>query len=163
MAIPTDGSFVNAAERDLTDVQLGGSNLKLALKNTAFLEASGPNVKASWWRIFVLGLLGGFLALLTPCVFPLIPLTVSYFSKSSVSRAVGIRRSLSYAFSIIGIYALLSLPFHFLDQLRPEVLNAIATNVVLNLIFFAVFMVFALSFFGLFDLTLPAKWSAKSD
>jgi thiol:disulfide interchange protein DsbD len=96
-------------------------------------------------------------------VFPLIPLTVSYFSKSSVSRAVGIRRSLSYAFSIVGIYALLSLPFHFLDQLRPEVLNAIATNVVLNLIFFAVFLLFALSFFGLFDLTLPAKWSAKSD
>ena len=163
LVIPTDGSLVNAAERDLTDVQLGGSNLKLALKNTTFLEASGPSVKASWWRIFVLGLLGGFLALLTPCVFPLIPLTVSYFSKSSVSRAVGIRRSLSYTFSIIGIYALLSLPFHFLDQLRPEVLNAIATNVVLNLIFFAVFMVFALSFFGLFDLTLPAKWSAKSD
>jgi thiol:disulfide interchange protein DsbD len=163
LAIPIDGSLVNAAERDLTDVQLGGSNLKLDLKNTTFLEASGPSVKASWWRIFVLGLLGGFLALLTPCVFPLIPLTVSYFSKSSVSRAVGIRRSLSYAFSIIGIYALLSLPFHFLDQLRPEVLNAIATNVVLNLIFFAVFMVFALSFFGLFDLTLPAKWSAKSD
>lgn len=163
LAIPTDGSLVNAAERDLTDVQLGGSNLKLDLKNTTFLEASGPSVKSSWWRIFVLGLLGGFLALLTPCVFPLIPLTVSYFSKSSVSRAVGIRRSLSYAFSIIGIYALLSLPFHFLDQLRPEVLNAIATNVVLNLIFFAVFMVFALSFFGLFDLTLPAKWSVKSD
>lgn len=163
LAIPTDGSLVNAAERDLTDVQLGGSNLKLDLKNTTFLEASGPSVKSSWWRIFVLGLLGGFLALLTPCVFPLIPLTVSYFSKSSVSRAVGIRRSLSYAFSIIGIYALLSLPFHFLDQLRPEVLNAIATNVVLNLIFFSVFMVFALSFFGLFDLTLPAKWSAKSD
>ena len=163
LAIPTDGSLVNAAERDLTDVQLGGSNLKLDLKNTTFLEASGPSVKASWWRIFVLGLLGGFLALLTPCVFPLIPLTVSYFSKSSVSRAMGIRRSLSYAFSIIGIYALLSLPFHFLDQLRPEVLNAIATNVVLNLIFFAVFIVFALSFFGFFDLALPVKWSAKSD
>ena len=163
LAIPTDGSLVNAVERDLTDVQLVGNNLKLELKNTAFLEASGTNVKASWWRIFVLGLLGGFLALLTPCVFPLIPLTVSYFSKSSVSRAMGIRRSLSYAFSIIGIYALLSLPFHFLDQLRPEVLNAIATNVVLNLIFFAVFIVFALSFFGFFDLALPVKWSAKSD
>jgi thiol:disulfide interchange protein DsbD len=163
LSIPTDGSLVNAVERDLTDVQLGGNNLKLDLKNTELLEASGPNVKASWWRIFVLGLLGGFLALLTPCVFPLIPLTVSYFSKTSVSRAVGIRRSLSYAFSIIGIYALLSLPFHFLDQLRPEVLNAIATNVVLNLIFFTVFVVFALSFFGLFDLTLPSKWSAKSD
>ena len=163
LTIPTDGSLINAVERDLTNVQFGGNKLKLDLKNTELLEASGPNVKASWWRIFVLGLLGGFLAILTPCVFPLIPLTVSYFSKSSLSRAVGIRRSLSYAFSIIGIYALLSLPFHFLDQLRPEVLNAIATNVVLNLIFFAVFVIFALSFFGLFDLTLPANWSTKSD
>lgn len=163
LLIPTDGSVVNATNRDLTDVELGGNNLALELQNTELLEASGPDVKASWWRIFVLGLLGGFLALLTPCVFPLIPLTVSYFSKSSVSRSVGIRRSLTYAFSIIGIYALLSSPFHFLDQLRPEVLNTIATNVVLNLIFFAVFVVFALSFFGLFDLTLPAKWSAKSD
>ena len=163
LTIPTDGSLINAVERDLTNVQFGGNKLNLDLKNTELLEASGPNVKASWWRIFVLGLLGGFLAILTPCVFPLIPLTVSYFSKSSLSRAVGIRRSLSYAFSIIGIYALLSLPFHFLDQLRPEVLNAIATNVVLNLIFFAVFVIFALSFFGLFDLTLPANWSTKSD
>tara|TARA_B100001057_G_scaffold491579_1_gene582138 strand:+ start:699 stop:1718 length:1020 start_codon:yes stop_codon:yes gene_type:complete len=163
LTIPTDGSLINAVERDLTNVQFGENKLKLDLKNTELLEASGPNVKASWWRIFVLGLLGGFLAILTPCVFPLIPLTVSYFSKSSLSRAVGIRRSLSYAFSIIGIYALLSLPFHFLDQLRPEVLNTIATNVVLNLIFFAVFVIFALSFFGLFDLTLPANWSTKSD
>ncbi len=163
LLIPTDGSLVNATQRDLTDVTLADNDLTLDLKNTELLAGSGPNVSASWWRIFVLGLLGGFLALLTPCVFPLIPLTVSYFSKSSVSRAVGIRRSLSYAFSIVGIYALLSLPFHFLDQLRPEVLNAIATNVVLNLIFFAVFLLFALSFFGLFDLTLPSKWSAKSD
>ena len=163
LLIPTDGSLVNATQRDLTEFTLADNNLTLDLKNTELLAGSGPNVSASWWRIFVLGLLGGFLALLTPCVFPLIPLTVSYFSKSSVSRAVGIRRSLSYAFSIVGIYALLSLPFHFLDQLRPEVLNAIATNVVLNLISFAVFLLFALSFFGLFDLTLPSKWSAKSD
>ena len=162
ISIPTDGLLVNAVERDLTDIQLG-SGLKLDLKNTELIGASNTNIKSSWWRIFILGLLGGFLALLTPCVFPLIPLTVSYFSKSSVSRTLGIRRSLSYAISIIGIYAMLSLPFHFLDQLRPEVLNEIATNVTLNIIFFIVFVVFALSFFGLFDLTLPAKWSVKSD
>lgn len=162
ISIPTDGLLVNAVERDLTDIQLG-SGLKLDLKNTELIGASNTNIKSSWWRIFILGLLGGFLALLTPCVFPLIPLTVSYFSKSSVSRTLGIRRSLSYTISIIGIYAMLSLPFHFLDQLRPEVLNEIATNVTLNIIFFIVFVVFALSFFGLFDLTLPAKWSVKSD
>jgi len=163
LTIPIDGTNVSAANRDLTDIELSGNDLKLELKNLEFLEASIATKNASWWGIFVLGLLGGFLALLTPCVFPLIPLTVSYFSKSSSSRAVSIRRSLAYAFSIIGIYGLLSLPFHFLDQLRPEILNSIATNVVLNLVFFAVFVVFALSFFGLFDLTLPSSWSNKSD
>ena len=163
LIIPTNGSLINASNRDLTAIALTNNNLQLELHNTSFLDASVSASNASWWRIFILGLFGGFIALLTPCVFPLIPLTVSYFSKSSVSRGVGIRRSLAYAFSIIAIYALLSLPFHFLDQLRPEVLNTIATNVVLNLIFFAVFLAFALSFFGLFDLTLPASWSSKSD
>ena len=163
LVIPTDGTLVNAIDRDLTDIEVEGDSLVLDLKNTALLEASVATKNSSWWGIFVLGLLGGFLALLTPCVFPLIPLTVSYFSKSSTSRSEGIRRSLAYTFSIIGIYVLLSLPFHFLDQLRPEVLNSIATNVVLNMVFFAVFLLFALSFFGLFDITLPASWTSKSD
>ena len=163
LVIPTDGSLVNATDRDLTDIEIEDNSLVLYLKNTELLEASVATKNSSWWGIFVLGLLGGFLALLTPCVFPLIPLTVSYFSKSSGSRSEGIRRSLAYTFSIIGIYVLLSLPFHFLDQLRPEVLNSIATNVVLNMVFFAVFLLFALSFFGLFDITLPTSWTSKSD
>ena len=163
LVIPTDGTLVNAIDRDLTDIEVEGDSLVLDLKNTALLEASVATKNSSWWGVFVLGLLGGFLALLTPCVFPLIPLTVSYFSKSSTSRSEGIRRSLAYTFSIIGIYVLLSLPFHFLDQLRPEVLNSIATNVVLNMVFFAVFLLFSLSFFGLFDITLPASWTSKSD
>ncbi len=163
LVIPTDGSLVNATDRDLTDIEIEDNSLVLDLKNTELLEASVATKNSSWWGIFVLGLLGGFLALLTPCVFPLIPLTVSYFSKSSGSRSEGIRRSLAYTFSIIGIYVLLSLPFHFLDQLRPEVLNSIATNVVLNMVFFTVFLLFALSFFGLFDITLPTSWTSKSD
>ena len=163
LVIPTDGTLVNANDRDLTDIEIEDNSLVLDLKNTDLLEASLSTKNSSWWGIFVLGLLGGFLALLTPCVFPLIPLTVSYFSKSSGSRSEGIRRSLAYTFSIIGIYVLLSLPFHFLDQLRPEVLNSIATNVVLNMVFFTVFLLFALSFFGLFDLTLPTSWTSKSD
>ena len=163
LVISTDGTLVNANDRDLTDIEIEDNSLVLDLKNTDLLEASVSTKNSSWWGIFVLGLLGGFLALLTPCVFPLIPLTVSYFSKSSGSRSEGIRRSLAYTFSIIGIYVLLSLPFHFLDQLRPEVLNSIATNVVLNMVFFAVFLLFALSFFGLFDITLPTSWTSKSD
>lgn len=163
IVIPVSGSTVNAANRDLTDIEIDDNSLSLELKNPQLLEDSVATKDASWWGIFVLGLLGGFLALLTPCVFPLIPLTVSYFSKSSSSRSQGIKRSLAYTFSIIGIYGLLSLPFHFLDQLRPEVLNSIATNVVLNMIFFVVFLIFALSFFGLFELRLPTSWSSRSD
>ena len=163
LVIPTDGSTVNAANQDLTDIEIDDNSLLLNLKNPELLSDSVATKNTSWWGIFVLGLLGGFLALLTPCVFPLIPLTVSYFSKSSSSRSQGIKRSLAYTFSIIGIYGLLSLPFHFLDQLRPEVLNSIATNVVLNMVFFIVFLIFALSFFGLFELRLPTSWSSKSD
>jgi thiol:disulfide interchange protein DsbD len=163
LSIPINGSLVNAKSRDLTDIIISNNSLVLDLKNKSLLSQNTFNINTSWLRIFALGLLGGFLALLTPCVFPLIPLTVSYFSKTSSSRAVGIRRSLAYAFSIISIYGILSLPFHFLDQLRPEILNSIATNVALNLFFFIVFVLFALSFFGLFDLTLPSKWSSKSD
>lgn len=113
--------------------------------------------------IFLLGFLAGLVALLTPCVFPMIPLTVSFFTKKAQSRKAGIRNAMFYAFFILLIYVVLSLPFHFLDKLNPEILNNISTNVYLNLIFFIVFIVFALSFFGLFDITLPASLSGTAD
>jgi len=104
--------------------------------------------------IFLLGLLGGFIALLTPCVFPLIPLTVSFFTKSS---GKGKAHAFLYGFFIFLIYVLLSLPFHLLDHTDPEILNNISTNVWLNLLFFAIFVVFAISFFGYFEITLPGS------
>lgn len=104
--------------------------------------------------IFLLGLLGGFIALLTPCVFPLIPLTVSFFTKS---QGKGKAHAFLYGFFIFLIYVLLSLPFHLLDHTDPEILNNISTNVWLNLLFFAVFVVFAISFFGYFEITLPGS------
>jgi cytochrome c biogenesis protein CcdA/thioredoxin-related protein len=104
--------------------------------------------------IFLLGLLGGFIALLTPCVFPLIPLTVSFFTKSG-SRGGGKAHAFLYGFFILLIYVLLSLPFHLLDHTDPEILNNISTNVWLNLLFFVIFVVFAVSFFGYFEITLP--------
>lgn len=117
----------------------------------------------SLWGIFLLGLVGGFIALLTPCVFPLIPLTVSFFTKRSGSRAKGIRNALLYGFFIFLIYILLSIPFHLLDQTDPEILNNISTNVWLNIIFFVVFVVFAISFFGYFEITLPGNFANKAD
>jgi hypothetical protein len=97
--------------------------------------------------IFLLGLLGGFIALLTPCVFPLIPLTVSFFTKSSSS---GKAHAFLYGFFIFLIYVLLSLPFYLLDHVNPEILNTISTSIWLNLFFFLIFVVFAISFFGYF-------------
>ncbi|HEY0609382.1 MAG TPA: cytochrome c biogenesis protein CcdA, partial [Chitinophaga sp.] len=124
---------------------------------------TGSEGKKSLWGIFVLGLLGGFIALLTPCVFPMIPLTVSFFTKKSGDKGKGIMNASLYGFFIFLVYILLSLPFHFLDSLNPEILNNISTNVWLNLFFFVVFIVFAISFFGYFEITLPSSLASKTD
>lgn len=107
--------------------------------------------------IFLLGLAGGFIALLTPCVFPLIPLTVSFFTKKTGNNQKGTGHAFLYGFFIFLIYILLSIPFHLLDHTDPEVLNNISTNVWLNLAFFVIFVVFAISFFGYFEINLPGS------
>lgn len=119
--------------------------------------------KKSLWGLFILGVIGGFIALLTPCVFPMIPLTVSFFTKKSQDKKTGVMNASIYGFFIFLIYVLLSLPFHFLDTLDPEILNNISTNVWLNLIFFVIFIVFAISFFGYFEITLPSGLASKVD
>ena len=119
--------------------------------------------RKSLWGIFVLGFLGGLLALLTPCVFPMIPLTVSFFTKGSGDRAKGIRNALTYGGFILGIYLLFSLPFHILGGVDPEIFNVLSTHPVLNIFFFVIFIVFAISFFGYFEITLPASWVNKMD
>ncbi len=113
--------------------------------------------------IFLLGFLGGLVALITPCVFPMIPLTVSFFTKKAISKKQGIFNASLYGFFIFLIYILLSVPFYFLDSASPEILNSVSTNPWLNVIFFVVFIVFALSFFGLFEITLPGSFSGKAD
>ena len=113
--------------------------------------------------IFVLGFLGGLIALLTPCVFPMIPLTVSFFTKSASNSQKGLANAMLYGLFILVIYVLLSLPFHFLDSLNPEILNTISTNVWLNIFFFLILAFFAFSFFGYYEITLPASWGNKMD
>jgi thiol:disulfide interchange protein DsbD len=125
---------------------------------TAVVESGGTG----YWRIFVLGFLGGLLALLTPCVFPMIPLTVSFFTKSSGTKAKGLQNASLYGFFIFAVYLLLSVPFHLLDSLNPDILNDISTNVWLNLGFFIIFLFFAFSFFGYYELTLPSSWTNKA-
>lgn len=140
------------------------SDLELELQNTELLQneyvTESSNNFSRRLNILILGLLGGFLALLTPCVFPMIPLTVSFFStKNEKARLY----SMSYGFFIIMIYVSLSIPFYFLENINPEILNQISTSPILNFIFFAIFIAFALSLFGLFEITLPSSWSNTVD
>jgi len=116
----------------------------------------------SLWSIFILGLLGGFVALLTPCVFPMIPLTVSFFTKGSENKRKGLINAFFYGFFIFAVYLILSVPFHLMDSINPDILNDISTNVWLNLAFFAIFVFFAFSFFGYYELTLPQSWTNKA-
>jgi len=109
-----------------------------------------------------LGFLGGLAALLTPCVFPMIPLTVSFFTKRSESKSKGRFEALIYAFSIIGIYLLLALPF-VIFNVSGDTLNEISTGAPLNVFFFVIFVIFAFSFFGYYEITLPSFIANKAD
>jgi thiol:disulfide interchange protein len=138
------------------------AKLSIPLKGMEKYETQDQKSK-SFLTIFFLGFIGGLIALLTPCVFPMIPLTVSFFTKSAKNKKIGMRNAILYGFFIFGIYVLLSLPFHLLDSLDPEILNNISTNVTLNVIFFVIFIAFAFSFFGYYEITLPQSWSNKMD
>ena len=140
--------------------------LQLDLKNTELLElpiSSSSEKSTGLLGIFILGFVGGLLALLTPCVFPMIPLTVSFFTKQSQDKKKGIFNAILYGFFIVLIYILLSTPFHFLDNLNPEILNTISTNIWLNTFFFVILVFFAFSFFGFYEITLPSSWGNKMD
>ena len=113
--------------------------------------------------IFILGFLGGLLGLIMPCTFPMIPLTVSFFTKRSATRSKGIFNAFIYGFFIFLIYVLISVPFYFLKANNANILNNISTNVWLNVGFAVVFLVFALSFFGLFEISLPSSISNSVD
>lgn len=114
--------------------------------------------------IFFLGLLGGLIALLTPCVFPLIPVTVTFFTKKSTNKSRAVTNAVFYGLSIFFIYIAITIPFHVASKaISPEIFNNISTNVWLNLVFFAIFVFFALSFFGLFEIVLPSSFANKAD
>ena len=138
----------NALELDLDKSNYNSNN---------FIE------KSNYFEIFIFGLIAGFLALLTPCVFPMIPLTVSYFiDESKLSYSGAISASL-YGGFIVLIYILLSIPFHVFDSLNPNILNTISTNVYVNITFFVVFILFAISFFGYFDIVIPSNIISGSE
>lgn len=128
------------------------------------VEGGGDNHDighASLWSIFIWGFLGGLVALLTPCVWPMIPLTVSFFLKKNSSRRKSVRDASIYGASIVVIYLLLGLLVTAV--FGASKLNDLSTNAVFNLLFFALLVVFAVSFFGAFDIKLPSRWSNAMD
>ncbi len=127
----------------------------------AFGNQLGSSGDISLWLIFLAGLAGGFLALFTPCVWPIIPMTVSFFLKRSEKKAKGRRDAILYGLSIILIYVTLGVLITVI--FGASALNSMSTNAVFNLLFFALLVVFAISFFGAFEITLPASWSTKLD
>jgi len=138
------------------------NKLKFDFSRTEFVTSNFSG-SINYIEIFIFGLIAGFLALLTPCVFPMIPLTVSYFLDHEKLRYGSLKSASLYGLFIVLIYLGLSLPFHVFDSLNPNILNAISTNIYVNITFFIVFVIFAISFFGYFDLTIPSSIINKSD
>lgn len=147
--------YSKTAKKD-NDNQSEGA--KAESQNSEINDSEGVR---SLWGTFLLAFGGGFIALLTPCVFPMIPLTVSFFTKQSKNRAKGIANAGFYGLSIIFIYTLLG--FLIVKIFGSDALNALSTNPWMNLFFFALLVVFAISFFGAFEITLPSSWVNKSD
>lgn len=125
------------------------------------LEQNEKDEQRGLWTIFILSFLFGFTALLTPCIFPMIPMTVSFFTKQSKTRAIGIRNAIIYGVAIILIYVFLGAIVTAI--FGADSLNALSTNVWFNLAFFLLLMVFALSFLGAFEIMLPNSWANKVD
>lgn len=127
----------------------------------AFGDTNQAFSNSSLWLIFLMGLLGGFLALFTPCVWPIIPMTVSFFLKRSENKSKGRRDAILYGLAIVFIYVILGLLITLI--FGASAMNSLSTNAFFNLIFFGLLVIFAISFFGAFEITLPASWTTKLD
>ncbi|MCR4601905.1 MAG: thioredoxin family protein [Prevotella sp.] len=157
----TTDSLVGQEPLAVADVH-GGALWQPILSELQAYESAGSNeMDLSWWMIFIEGLLAGFLAILTPCVWPIIPMTVSFFLKRNKDRKKAIREAITYGLSIVVIYVLLGLVVTLL--FGASALNALSTNAIFNIFFALLLIVFAASFFGAFELTLPSSWSNKID
>lgn len=154
---PTNIEQTSVAKQD--GLKINSLDFKNPLTNCGTVQQKPANDN---WLVLGLGFLGGLIALLTPCVFPMIPLTVSFFTKGNKDKAKGKRDAFIYGFFILIIFVLLSIPFHIIDGISGNIFNQISTNIWLNLFFFAIFLFFALSFFGYYEITLPSSIANKS-
>ena len=125
------------------------------------IDAQDRSGNRGLWGLFLTSFLGGLIALLTPCVWPVIPMTVSFFLKRSSTRSRAVRDAILYGLSIVAVYVALGLLITLI--FGANALNALATNAIVNILFFLILVAFALSFFGLFEITLPSEWSTGTD
>ncbi|MGO4772317.1 cytochrome c biogenesis protein CcdA [Flavobacterium sp. W22_SRS_FK3] len=157
----------SAAKQDTTNnttdsVSTAGKDISENVNNAAEKASTEKTTpEESLWTLFFLSFLGGLAALLTPCVFPMIPMTVSFFTKQSKNKAAGIKNAVMYGIFIIVIYVILG--SLVTAVFGADALNALATNVVFNIVFFLLLLVFALSFLGAFEIVLPSSWLTKID
>ena len=157
----TDTATVAAADSTVADTAaVASSDLYTPVINELKSYEDNP-VDSSLLYIFLAGFVGGFLALLTPCVWPIIPMTVSFFLKRNKERSKAIREAVTYGISIVVIYVVLGLVVTML--FGASALNALSTNALFNIFFCLLLVVFAASFFGAFEITLPSSWSNKID
>ncbi len=156
-SVPVEGA--GQASADVSPIKLTTIDINHPLADCGQKNEASESLLT----VFFLGFIGGLVALLTPCVFPMIPVTVSFFTKRSPNRKIAVRNGLLYGLFILLIYVCISIPFHIIGNVNAQIFNTIATNAWLNLIFFVVFIVFALSFFGFFEITLPGSLANKAD
>lgn len=156
---PADSAAVAVTPLDSTAAKALWTPVVKELK--AFGQDGGDMAGKAWWYIFGLGFLGGLVALFTPCVWPIIPMTVSFFLKRAGDRRKGIRDALTYGVSIVVIYVALGLIIT--SAFGANALNDLSTNAVFNILFFLMLVIFAASFFGGFEITLPSSWGAAVD
>ena len=147
----------------LTATTIDSSKVEATIKQGKPEVAEPIKEDKGYWKIFLLSFFGGLLATFTPCVFPMIPMTVSFFLKQSGKKSKGQFNALFYGLCIVLICLVFTLPFHLLEGVNRDVFSEISTNVYLNLFFFIIFVVFAISFFGAFEITMPSKLSNKVD
>lgn len=157
--VTTATPAVEATKLDPKQLKIQSIDIKKPLTDCG---TGSSKIDENYWTYLLLGFIGGLIALLTPCVFPMIPLTVSFFTKGNKNPAKGKRDALIYGFFIFLIFVLLSVPFHLIDGIAGNIFNEISTNVWLNIAFFIIFIFFAGSFFGYYDITLPSSIANKS-
>src|SRR5690606_1941090 len=151
----SDSALTGSGESAISDADTTAS------LSAASADNGATDTGMSLWEIFLKGLAAGFVAFITPCIYAMLPITVSFFTKRSKNKAVGMRNATIYSLSIIGIFALVGV---LISALFSETtMYSISTSVGFNLFVFAIFLIFGISLLGAFEITLPASWSSKLD